>query len=82
MYFAGEGGKETAAWAKAAGMENFDTFRMSCWNELVLHNDFKWPDGIEEVDLWFGNAKFKKSDHDLFFWILRQNLVYRNRLWI
>lgn len=58
----GEGGKETAAWAHAAGMDNFDTFRMRCWSELTQHHDFQWPDGVDEVDLGFGGAKFKRPD--------------------
>lgn len=45
----GPAGNETAAWAKAAGMENFETLYQTCKLEL-LDDSFKWPDGVDEVD--------------------------------
>ena len=48
----GEGGKETANWAIAAGMEHFQTFYSKCQNDLQFV--FKWPDGVQSVNLGFG----------------------------
>ena len=51
---AGEGGTETAAWAKAAGMENFTTFYDRCLH--ALRCDFDWPPEVMNVSLGFGEV--------------------------
>ena len=53
MYTAGADGKDTAPWAIAAGMENFETFYATCWHSL-REGDFKWPAGVTEVSYGFG----------------------------
>lgn len=54
----GPGGSETAAWAKAAGMENFETFYMAC-EKALTSDDFQWPDRVTQVDLGGGHIVTK-----------------------
>ena len=58
----GEGGLDTAAWANAAGMYNFETYYNKC--KLHLRTDFDWPPGIEEVRYGWEDP-IKKSDKRL-----------------
>ncbi|KAL8688563.1 MAG: hypothetical protein Q9218_005561 [Villophora microphyllina] len=44
----GENGSESDAWAKAAGMQDFGTFRVNC-ERVLSRDDFKWPDWVTEV---------------------------------
>ena len=49
----GPNGTESAAWARAAGMQNFDTFRGRCATALTSPG-FSWPEGVVSVDYGFG----------------------------
>ena len=53
-------GKDTAAWAIAAGMKDFDTFRSRCEDDIG-GSSFEWPDGIAEVSYGFGDP-IKRPD--------------------
>ncbi|KAI4283781.1 MAG: hypothetical protein L6R38_001946 [Xanthoria sp. 2 TBL-2021] len=44
----GEKGGESDAWAKAAGMQDFETFHVNCKRALGNSN-FQWPDGVTEI---------------------------------
>lgn len=46
--YLGEMGKETDAWTKAAGLQDFQTFRERCKGALE-RSDFQWPAGLTEV---------------------------------
>lgn len=41
-------GKESDAWAKAAGLQDFQTCRERCTSALEK-KDFQWPEGLTEV---------------------------------
>lgn len=51
----GPGGVETAAWARAAGLEGFQTYYQACKYQLEDDN-FEWPDGVRCVELGDGNV--------------------------
>ena len=61
---AGENGSETARWATAAGMKDFKTFYQRCKTALSKGNGFQWPDGIDEVDVGFGDPLQKNHPSD------------------
>ncbi|KAL6716175.1 hypothetical protein ACLMJK_005741 [Lecanora helva] len=44
----GPSGGESDAWAKAAGMQDFDTFLTACQKALTS-TDFQWPEGVDQV---------------------------------
>ena len=50
---------ETAAWAHAAGMDNFQTYYSYC--RYYLRTNFTWPPDIKEVDLGL-NHKVQSDD--------------------
>ena len=60
---AGEGGRDTAAWVRAAGMKDFDTFRTRCWFALRSRS-FQWPVGMDGVDLGFGPRISRPNPND------------------
>ncbi|KAL8787516.1 MAG: hypothetical protein Q9213_002174 [Squamulea squamosa] len=52
----GENGSETAAWAIAAGLQDFDTFHERCKNAL-RRKSFQWPAGVNEV-IYTGSSNY------------------------
>ncbi|KAL8870483.1 MAG: hypothetical protein Q9174_003485 [Haloplaca sp. 1 TL-2023] len=65
--FCGEGGTETAHWAIAAGLSNFDTFYERCKRVLKgtggPADSFSWPVGVASVDLGFREPVTKPSEN-------------------
>ena len=48
----GVGGKETARWAVAARLKDFETYYHFCKKQLE-DKDFEWPEGIDCVNYGF-----------------------------
>ena len=48
-YRAGQAALETYDWAKAAGMQSFQTFHSRC-RDVLRGPDFVWPDGVTFVN--------------------------------
>ncbi|KAI9682371.1 MAG: hypothetical protein M1817_000425 [Caeruleum heppii] len=56
----GPGGKDTAAFAKKAQMENFDTLPDWCGDQMNGDDSFVWPEGVTRVE--YGWASVDKDD--------------------
>ena len=50
----GQGGLESEAWVRAAGLFDLDTFYVDC-HFVLTSKEFLWPDGVTNVSYGFGN---------------------------